>query len=151
MSGKRVGVIGTIFVDCKGFARKPYKGDGRNLGEISFVHGGVGRNVAENMACLGLPVTLISTVDRTALGEEVLQRLQKRSVNISTVKPVDKNGMGLWLALIDEKGELAGSISQMPEISFLEQYIFDRAVNLFSQLSHIILELDLNERIAGFV
>ncbi|MFO8192363.1 MAG: PfkB family carbohydrate kinase [Bacillota bacterium] len=146
-----IGVVGTIFVDCKGFAGKPYKADGRNLGEISFVHGGVGRNVAENLACLDLPVTLISTVDRTALGDEVLQRLYEKAVNTSMVKKVDKNGMGLWLALIDEKGDLAGSISQMPDLSLLEQYISARAENLFSKLSHVILELDLNEKINGFV
>jgi pseudouridine kinase len=146
-----IGVVGTIFVDCKGFAGKPYKADGRNLGEISFVHGGVGRNVAENLACLDLPVTLISTVDRTALGDEVLQRLDEKAVNTSMVKKVNNNGMGLWLAIIDEKGDLAGSISQMPDLSFLEQYIFARAGDLFSQLSHVILELDLNEKITSFI
>ncbi|MDY6825842.1 MAG: PfkB family carbohydrate kinase [Bacillota bacterium] len=151
MVKENIGVIGTVFVDCKGFARNNYKADGRNLGEISFVHGGVGRNVAENLSCLGHPVKMISTVDRTALGDEVLQRLHKKAIDTSLIKQVVKNGMGLWMAIIDEKGELAGSISQMPDLFILEQHIYDCGEDLFKQLSHIILELDLNEKINGFV
>ena len=39
-------VVGAVFVDVKGFPEDLYLPTGRNAGEIKFVHGGVGRNVA---------------------------------------------------------------------------------------------------------
>ena len=50
-------VIGVAFTDVKGFAKSKYDPQGRNLGEIKIVHGGVCRNVVENFANVGMPVS----------------------------------------------------------------------------------------------
>ena len=42
-------VIGNVFVDIKGFPFNNYIPAGRNAGNVEFVHGGVGRNVAEDI------------------------------------------------------------------------------------------------------
>ena len=77
-----IAVIGTVFIDCKGFAGKGYNPFGRNLGSVKFVHGGVGRNVAENLALLNQKILFVSTVDNSALGNEVIKRLRKSKVNL---------------------------------------------------------------------
>ena len=60
MSAKEtIAVIGTVFVDIKGFADAHYDPAGRNVGQIKLVHGGVGRNVAEDVARLGGGVLFI--------------------------------------------------------------------------------------------
>lgn len=146
-----VRVIGTVFIDCKGFSHHKYYPDGRNLGDIEFVHGGVGRNVAENLAKLDLPLTLVSTVDKTALGNEVIDRLKQRNVDTSLILKTEKDGMGMWLALINECGDLVGSISKMPDLNLLEKLINERGEEIVEKSSHIILELDLNEKITGDV
>ena len=43
-------VVGAVFVDVKGFPEDNYIPTGRNAGRVEFVHGGVGRNVAEDIA-----------------------------------------------------------------------------------------------------
>ena len=43
-------VIGAVFVDIKGFPDDAYIPDGRNVGRIEYIHGGVCRNVAEDIA-----------------------------------------------------------------------------------------------------
>lgn len=142
-----VTVIGTVFVDCKGFALQPYLPTGRNLGTICFTHGGVGRNVAENMARLALPVAFVATVDATGLGEEVIARLRRTGIDTRYCQAVD-NGMGMWLAIMDRNGDLAGSISQMPSLDGLENLILMQGEEIVASSSHIVLELDLNEEIA---
>jgi pseudouridine kinase len=136
-------VIGTVFIDCKGFAKQCYNPVGRNLGSIHFVHGGVGRNVAENLANLQVPNTFISSVDKTAIGEEVIIRLQKAGIDTRFMAKIDR-GMGFWLAVLDEKGDLAGSVSQMPQLIFLEDVIRQEGRAIVQNAAHIILELDLN-------
>lgn len=146
-----VNVIGTVFIDCKGFALQKYYPDGRNLGDIEFVHGGVGRNVAENLAKLDLPVTLVSTVDKNALGIEVVEHLRQRNVDTSLMLKTENDGMGMWLALINECGDLVGSISKMPDLKLLEKLISDQGEDIIDKSSHVILELDLNENITRYV
>ncbi|MGF9713228.1 PfkB family carbohydrate kinase [Paenibacillus naphthalenovorans] len=102
-----VSVIGTIFVDCKGFPQKNYNPTGRNLGSIEFVHGGVGRNVAENMANLELPIAFVTTVDDTGLGEEIKKRLIRSGINTEYLKSTPSEGVGMWLAILDENGDFS--------------------------------------------
>lgn len=140
-----VSVIGTIFVDCKGFPQKNYNPTGRNLGSIEFVHGGVGRNVAENMANLELPIAFVTTVDDTGLGEEIKKRLIRSGINTEYLKSTPSEGMGMWLANLDENGDLAGSISQMPNLTTLENLFLNKGEEIINRSSHVVLELDLNE------
>lgn len=139
-------VIGTAFIDCKGFAGQNYNPIGRNLGSIQFVHGGVGRNVAENLANLQVPTTFISSVDKTAIGQEVVTRLQQTGIDTSYIAQA-ANGMGFWLAVLDENGDLAGSVSQMPVLCALEELISQKGREFMQNATHIILELDLNAAI----
>jgi len=147
----RVAVIGTVFMDCKGFARQLYNPYGRNLGSIKFVHGGVGRNVAQNMSLLNLNVYFVSSIDDTAMGEEVARRLLQAGVNLDYLRVSKHRGMGLWLALLDQKGDLAGSISQMPDLSLLQELVDERGHEIIERVSHVVLELDLNADISGRV
>ena len=43
-------VIGSVFVDIKGYPFNTYIPKGRNAGRVIQVHGGVSRNVAEDIA-----------------------------------------------------------------------------------------------------
>ncbi|GIP35108.1 PfkB family carbohydrate kinase [Paenibacillus sp. J2TS4] len=143
-----VAVIGTVFVDCKGFANETYHSSSRNLGTIQFVHGGVGRNVVENIARIGLNTTFVSSYDLNGVGKEVATRLQEIGVNVQYLQGVDEGGMGMWLAILDEQGDLAGSISQMPDLKHLAQVIKASGEELVQACTHLVLELDLNEAIS---
>ncbi|WP_233532434.1 carbohydrate kinase family protein [Paenibacillus alkalitolerans] len=144
-------VVGTIFIDCKGFAKQQYNPAARNLGAIRFVHGGVGRNVAENLANLGIATSFASSVDATAIGKEVTERLQRSKVDIGYMVESGQHGMGMWLAILDEKGELAGSISQMPDLALLQESVARKGKEMIRRSTHIALELDLNIQIVRSV
>lgn len=139
-----VAVIGTIFVDCKGFARDNYQSEARNLGKIEFVHGGVGRNVAENLANMLLPTIFVSSVDASGIGNEIQENLSKLHVVTDYIYQAENAGMGMWLAILDETGNLAGSISQMPDLSYLQALISAKGEEIVQKSSHLVLEMDLN-------
>ena len=48
--GMGIVVIGASFVDIKGFPHDIYLPTGRNMGRVEYVHGGVARNVVEDIA-----------------------------------------------------------------------------------------------------
>ena len=83
-------VIGAVFVDIKGFPIDAYIPTGRNAGHIKYIHGGVSRNVVEDIANIELRPTFLSIVDDSALGEDVIRKLQRHKVNTEYVQKILK-------------------------------------------------------------
>ena len=139
-------VIGTVFVDIKGFPDDLYSPTGRNAGRVETVHGGVGRNVAEDIANVELRPRFVSIVDDTASGTEVLDKLRRHKVDVEYVL-ARPDGMGIWLAVFDNTGDLAGSISKRPDMSPLLELLDERGDEIFADADSIVLEVDLDHDI----
>lgn len=135
-------VIGFVFVDIKGFAAGNYNPLGRNLGEVRFIHGGVSRNVAENIANTGMPVSFASLTEDSALGCDVVKRLFAHGCDTRYMKTVAHGGIGTWVVILDEDGNVAGQISSPPDTAALEQLISEQGEEMISACDSIILELD---------
>ncbi|MBP3701772.1 MAG: carbohydrate kinase family protein, partial [Lachnospiraceae bacterium] len=139
-------VIGTVFVDVKGFPEDIYIPDGRNAGRVEYVHGGVARNVVEDIANMELRPTFVSMVDNTPMGSSVLEKLKNHKVNTDYVLTTP-DGMGTWLAVFDEKGDVAGSISQRPNAYPLVGLLEEKGDEIFSKAESVVLQLDLHKDI----
>lgn len=133
-------------MDIKGFPQDTYVPDGRNAGHIEYIHGGVARNVVEDIANLGLNSTFVSIVDNTALGEDVKQRLKNRNVNTEYMKSIE-NGMGTWLAVFDHNGELAGSISHRPNLMPIYSILEEYGDTIIENCDSVVAEIDMDEEI----
>ena len=139
-------VIGAVFVDIKGFPSGQYIPQGRNVGWIEQVHGGVSRNVAEDIANVELRPTYVSLVDNNSAGEDVIRKLRSHKVYTDYVLPV-RNGMGTWLAVFDHTGDVVGSISQRPDMTPLLQVLEEQGDEIFSNADSIIIEICLDKEI----
>ena len=139
-------VIGAVFVDIKGFPDDLYSPTGRNAGRVEIVHGGVGRNVAEDIANVELRPVFVSMVDDTASGEEVLRKLRNHKVNTDYVLTAP-DGMGVWLAVFDNTGDLAGSISKRPDMSPLVRLLDEKGDEIFREADSIVVEIDMDKEI----
>ena len=139
-------VIGDVFIDIKGYSTSPYIPYGRNAGTVVQIHGGVGRNVAEDIANVELEPTFISAVDDDAMGEDVVQKLNRHKVNTQYMKKVE-NGMGTWLAVFDHEGDVVGSISKRPDHRWIEQILDEHGDEIFKDADSIAIEIDLDKEI----
>lgn len=139
-------VIGNVFVDIKGFPDEVYIPDGRNKGQVEIVHGGVGRNVAEDIANLELRPRFVSMVDDTAQGEDVARKLRNHKVDTDYLVTTE-DGMGIWLAVFDEGGDLAGSISKRPNMDKMVELIDEKGDEIFADADSIILEIDVDKEV----
>ena len=139
-------VVGAVFVDVKGFPEDLYLPTGRNAGSVEIVHGGVGRNVAEDIANVELRPTFVSVVDESAQGEEVLRKLQKHKVNTDYIRPVP-DGMGMWLAVFDNTGDLAGSISKRPHLDPILELLNEKGDEIIRNADSVVIEVDIGKAI----
>lgn len=143
-----IAVMGVIFVDIKGFPWGLYTPRGTNRGSVRFIHGGVSRNVAEDLLRIGTSVTFVTLSDSTPMGTDALQRLSAQGADLTHAITVEQNGVGLWLAVMDEAGDLAGSISQMPDTKPLEDYLALHGEAIVAKADNIAIEFDMGEKIA---
>ena len=137
-------VVGCVFVDIKGYPSRTYIPGGRNAGKVRYVHGGVCRNVAEDLGNLGLEPVFLSLVEPTGAGEDVLIRLQEHGVDTRLMRKVP-DGMGTWLAVFDNNNDVCASISHRPDLMPLLPLLQQAGNILFPAADSVLLELDLDE------
>lgn len=139
-------VMGAVFVDIKGYPLNAYIPGGRNVGRVEQVHGGVSRNVAEDIANVELRPTFVSLVDDTGIGEDIIRKLKKHKVNTDYILRTP-DGMGTWLAIFDNDGDVVASISKRPDLSPLIPLLDERGDELFQDADSIVLEIDMDKEI----
>ena len=139
-----IAVIGAVFVDIKGYPSCTYIPGGRNTGKVRYVHGGVSRNIAEDLGNLGLEPVFLSLVDPGGTGEDVMLRLEVHGVDTSLVRRIP-NGMGTWLAVFDNNNDVCASISSRPDLRPLLGILQEKGNDLFRTTDSVLLELDMDE------
>jgi len=139
-------VIGATFVDIKGFPEDAYLPTGRNVGRVEYIHGGVARNVVEDIANVELRPTFLGIVDDTPMGTDVLKKLQNHKVNTDYMLTIP-GGMGTWLAVFDNNGDVAGSISKRPNMLPLVDLLEEKGDEIFSNADSVVIEVDLDKEI----
>ena len=139
--------IGAVFVDCMGRPTTPhFDPKGRNIGRADFVHGGVGRNIAEDLQNAGAEVSFLSSVDDGPLGAAVLAHLRQTGMNVTGVA-VGPGGMGVWLVVMDAAGDVAASVSQQLDFSLMESILRSRGEALIAESDAVVLETDTTDAI----
>ena len=137
-------VIGAVFVDIKGYPLSTYIPGGRNSGRVEQVHGGVSRNIVEDIANVELRPTFVGLVDDTGMGQDVINKLENHKVNTKYIQRVP-DGMGTWLAIFDNRGDVTAAISKRPDTTPLIDLLAEQGDEIFADCDSIALELDLEK------
>ena len=139
-------VIGAIYVDVKGYPDANFIPTGRNAGRVEHVHGGVGRNVAEDIANCELRPTFVSLVDESGDGQDVIRKLNNHKVNTKYIWKT-RDGMGTWLAIFDNDGDVAASISKRPNLMPISDILGKYGDEIFEAADSVIVEIDMDKDI----
>ena len=139
-------VLGAVFVDIKGYPISSYIPGGRNAGRVVQVHGGESRNIVEAIAHVELRPTFVSLVDESSAGADVVKKLQSHKVDTRYMRTTP-DGMGTWLAIFDNTGEVTASISKRPDLHPIADILDEQGDEIFSQADSILLEIDMEKDI----
>jgi pseudouridine kinase len=140
---KRVTVIGGANVDIKGRACGSYVAGTSNPGEVMVTAGGVGRNIAENLARLGLSVSLV-----TALGDDAYGHLLRRAcaaAGVDLSMAVTAQGpTGTYLAVLDAAGELVSAINDMRAMDALKTAHLEVVADRLADADMLVADCNLS-------
>ncbi len=112
-SGSYAVVAGGVNVDIGGRSFAPLVAADSNPGTVSISLGGVGRNIAHNLALLGTDVHLLSAYADDVNGERVAASCSELGIDLSHALRVLGGTTSTYLYLTDEKGEMALAVSDM--------------------------------------
>ncbi|MBQ1567365.1 MAG: bifunctional hydroxymethylpyrimidine kinase/phosphomethylpyrimidine kinase [Erysipelotrichaceae bacterium] len=135
-------VFGAVFVDIKGYPIDQYIPAGRNVGRVIQVHGGVSRNVVEDIANLELNPTYVSVVDETGLSDDVVNKLKRHKVNTEYILR-SPDGLGTWLAIFNNEGDVVASISKRPNLSMINDVLEEYGDKIISGSDSVVVEIDM--------
>lgn len=115
----RVVVVGGANVDVKARTIQTAVPGTSNPGVTAQAPGGVARNVAENLARLGVPASLLSVVGRDALGDWLLRETEAAGVDVRPVLRAPDVTTGTYTAVLDASGELLVAVAAMAAVEAL--------------------------------
>lgn len=127
MAHPQVVVVGSATIDTKGRVLSHLEPGTSTPGQIRVSVGGVGRNIAENLARLGVSVALLSAVGDDTSGRRILQRTQEGGVDIEHVVTLPNSRSGAYVAVMDENGAPFVSVDDMEIIQAMTpKYVYAR-------------------------
>ena len=100
-------VIGAAGMDMVGRVRSDLKPGTSNPAQIRLSYGGTGRNVAENLLRLGMPVRFISVVGNDPSGKRLVEALKETGANTEAVLHSNQYPTGTYLAVLTREGKLS--------------------------------------------
>ena len=113
MDARRVTVVGGANTDICGRPAQALVRHDSAPGQVSVRHGGVGRNIACDLARLGLRTRFVTALGDDGFGASVREGCLSCGVDMSLTRTVPGARSSVYLYLSDEKGEMDAAVSDM--------------------------------------
>ena len=144
-------VIGGANMDISGFPLKDLRRNDSNPGSVRLSMGGVGRNIAENLARMGTGVKLLSAVGRDIYGEKILNDCSALKIDIDAVKQVDEEPTSVYLSIQDSSGDMVLALSDMEISGRIDTDYINKNRGLIEHASAVVVEANLERRIIEYL
>jgi len=143
MRNSPVLVIGATSLDLKGRATGAIVPGVSNPGTVRRSVGGVARNVAENLARLGVSVSLMTAVGDDSTGREILRQATETGVDTRQTLVVEGGRTGAYLAVLDSNGALHVAVDDMAVLEALTpRYLHDRR-RMIAEAAMVVVDANL--------
>jgi len=144
-------VIGGANIDLRGRPEETLARHTSNPGKINISSGGVGRNIAHNLALLNVPVTLLSAVGDDGEGVRILEETGKAGVKMDQVIISGKYPTGIYLAILDSEGEMEVAVSDMQILEEITvEYLRSKAY-LIKESKMVVVDTNIPEQSIQYV
>lgn len=138
-------VIGASGMDLIGKVAGPLSTGTSNPGRLRTSPGGVARNVAENLARLGMETELITALGDDPNGRQLLDQAAQAGIGVDHCVRVPGARTGAYLALLDEHGRLHAGVDDMRVIDGLTPEHLHAAEAVIAKASAVFLDANLSE------
>ncbi len=140
---KQISVIGGINIDIKGVADSGKSAGDSYKGKVRFTPGGVARNIAENLARLGMKVYLFGTTGDDYFGNFVIRETKSSGVKTEFINKCASIETAKYLSVSSEANKIFYAVNDMSESSGKTNLKYIRSVKTILENSSMIV-MDAN-------
>lgn len=140
----RVLVIGGANTDIVGYPDATLVARDSNPGRISSSDGGVGRNIAENLARLGASVSLLTAFGDDEMGVALAARCRVLGIDTDASLVADGIPGSRYLAILDAEGDMALATSDMRVLDLLTPEALEARRASIDEASFVVADANLS-------
>ncbi len=135
-------VLGAAITDLMGFPIGAPAPADSIPGRIRKAPGGVGRNLAENLVRLGLPIELITAFGDDENAEHLIRHCQEQAIGLRHSIMVEGQAGAIHLAILDEARDLFAGIADLHVLDAISPSFLEKQEALL-EAAAIVLETNL--------
>lgn len=144
-------VIGSANMDVAGYSHASLNYADSNPGKIKFTPGGVGRNIAQNLALLDINVWLLSAVGDDFCGQSLLSQTHSSGVQIDKCLVIANEGTSSYLSLLDNTGEMLVAINDMAISEHINPAYLDQHRTFIRAAKAVVIDCNISESALGWL
>jgi pseudouridine kinase len=144
-------VIGAANIDIQGFSYQPLVMEDSNPGKVRISPGGVGRNIAENLAKLGSNVKLITVLGDDPYSNNLL--IDCKSKNIDTLDSLIIKNMSspVYLSILEENGDMKLAVCDAEVLEKLTVDFIKTKHSVIEKAEIILLDTNLPKEVLEYI
>ena len=151
MDARRVTVVGGANTDICGRPAQALVRHDSAPGPGSVRHGGVGRNIACDLARLGLRTRFVTALGDDSFGISVREGCRSCGVDMSLTRTVPGARSPVYLYLSDEKGEMDAAVSDMELMAALTPAYLRSRLDEIDDADAVVLDGNLPAETIAFL
>ncbi len=144
-------VVGGANIDIVGKSDSQIIMEESNLGDIYYNFGGVGRNIAENLARIGIKVKFITALGRDDDGKKIFEHLKSLNINTRDIVISKEYATSKYLYILDSNGEMVTAINSMKIVSLIDDKKITNMCETVRSSEYLLLDGNIKESVIGSI
>ena len=146
-----VTAIGGANIDIHGRSYAPLRQQDSNPGRVHLSAGGVARNVAENLARLGVDCRLISAIGNDHHGRMLKRLSREAGIDMQYVHEIASAATSTYLSVLDDSGDMQMAINDMSIIDELSAERLQAQLAMLKQSALTVIGCNLPDSALGWL
>ena len=121
-------VLGASIVDIFGFCGRSYAQRDSIPGHIKISFGGVCRNIAENLARVGVETKFISTLGDDENGKSIFEHSKKLGYSMEHSLFLKNESTPTYMAILNHQGEMESAVVDMESLNKMDESFIDEKI-----------------------
>lgn len=135
-------VMGASIVDILGFCKNNYKQKDSIPGNIKISLGGVCRNIAENLARVGVNTKFISIIGDDENGRSILENSKLIGYDMKDSLILDSGCTPTYMAILDETGDMISAVVDMESLGAMDTDFVDSKAEKIKKAEYTVVDAD---------
>ena len=144
-------VVGGANIDLTGHINNSVSRYDSNPGVISTTFGGVGRNIAENLVRLGIPVKLITAIGDDYYGDRMIKHCEVVGIDMSLSKRYIGERTSVYMQVLNQIGDLDVAVADMQIVERLTKKVIVDYDHYLDSAKAIVVDCNVSASVIQYL